>query len=124
MVFENVSPSPSMVFGGINHRQQWFFDGGPNFRDQWLTVVTEEKKHILPQTQIHDKFTYTYFYPYYSYYPHLPISCFKFAILKHVSNIFFEILLDFALARNESRKLSTIVKNQWFLGSPLPLMEW
>ena len=44
MVFENVSPSPSMVFGGINHRQQWFFDGFSNFLDQWLTMVTKEKR--------------------------------------------------------------------------------
>ena len=43
MVFENVSPSPSMVFGGINHRQRWFFDGFSNFLDQWLTIVTKEK---------------------------------------------------------------------------------
>jgi len=25
--FENFSPSPLMVFGGINHWQQWFFNG-------------------------------------------------------------------------------------------------
>ena len=31
MVFENVSPSP---FGGINHRQRWFFDGFSNVEDQ------------------------------------------------------------------------------------------
>ena len=31
MVFENFSPSPSMVFGRINHRQRWFFDGFPIF---------------------------------------------------------------------------------------------
>ena len=56
MVFENVSPSPSMVFGGINHRQQWFFDGFSNFGDQWLTMVTkEEKMRILRQNQSHDK---------------------------------------------------------------------
>ena len=55
MVFENVSPSPSMVFGGINHRQRWFFDSFPIFGDQWLTMVTEEKTRILRQTQIHDK---------------------------------------------------------------------
>ena len=56
MAFENVSPSPSMVFGGINHWQLWFFDGFPVFGDQWLTMVTEEKTRILHQTQIHDKF--------------------------------------------------------------------
>ena len=56
MVFENVSPSPSMVFGGINHWQQWFFDGFSNFGDQWLTMVTkEEKMRILRQNQFHDK---------------------------------------------------------------------
>ena len=56
MVFENVSPSPSMVFGGINHRQRWFFNGFSNFGDQWLTMVTkEEKMRILRQNQSHDK---------------------------------------------------------------------
>jgi len=25
--FENFSPSPLIVFGGINHWQQWFFNG-------------------------------------------------------------------------------------------------
>ena len=43
MVFENFSPSPSMVFGGINHQQRWFFDGFSIFGDQWLTMVTEGK---------------------------------------------------------------------------------
>ena len=47
MVFENVSPSPSMVFGGINHWQRWFFDGFPISRDQWLTMVTEEEKRVV-----------------------------------------------------------------------------
>ena len=47
MVFENVSPSPSMVFVGINHQQQWFFDGFSNFGDQWLTMVTEEEKRVF-----------------------------------------------------------------------------
>ena len=55
MVFENFSPSPLMVFGGINHRQRWFFDGFPIFGNQWLTMVTEEKMHISRQTQIHNK---------------------------------------------------------------------
>ena len=56
MVFENVPPSPSMVSGGIDHRQRWFFDGFSNFEDQWLTMVTKEKKkRILRQNQFHDK---------------------------------------------------------------------
>ena len=55
MVFENFLPSPSMVFGGINHRQRWFFDGFAIFGNQWLTMVTEEKMHISRQTQIHNK---------------------------------------------------------------------
>ena len=37
---------------------------------------------------------------------------------------YLKACLIFALARNENRKLSTIAKNQWFLGSPLSLMEW
>ena len=41
-----------------------------------------------------------------------------------ISTYFLKACLIFAFARNESRKLSTISKNQWFLGSPLPLMEW
>ena len=49
MVFENFLPSPSMVFGGINHRQRWFFDGFAIFGNQWLTMVTEEKTRILRQ---------------------------------------------------------------------------
>ena len=40
------------------------------------------------------------------------------------STYFLKACLIFALARKESRKLSTIAKNQWFLGSSLPLMEW
>ena len=55
MVFENFLPSPSMVFGGINHRQRWFFDGFAIFGNQWLTMVTEEKTRISRQTQIHNK---------------------------------------------------------------------
>ena len=45
--FENFSPSPLMVFGGINHWQQWFFNGffqflGPMVLDgykQWLQIA-------------------------------------------------------------------------------------
>ena len=109
MVFENFLPSPSMVFGGINHRQRWFFDGFAIFGNQWLTMVTKEKTRISRQTQIHNKLQvnlktiksqtqhdskilYCQFtqltYPY----------AFKFAILKHVINIFFEILFDFCLS--------------------------
>ena len=40
------------------------------------------------------------------------------------STYFFKACFIFALARKESRKLTTIAKNQWFLRSPLPLMEW
>ena len=47
MVFEKFSPSTSMVFGGINHWQRWFFDGFPILRDQWLTMVTEEEKRVF-----------------------------------------------------------------------------
>ena len=45
---------------------------------------------------------------------------FKFAILKQDINIFFKACLVFALAGKESRNLSTIAKNQWFLGSLSP----
>ena len=55
MVFENFLPSPSMVFGGINHRQRCFFDGFPIFGNQRLTMVTEEETGISRQTQIDDK---------------------------------------------------------------------
>ena len=38
--FEIFSPSPLMVFGGINHWQQWFFQWFfSNFGDQWFTMV-------------------------------------------------------------------------------------
>ena len=47
MVFEKFSPSPSMVFGGINYWQRWFFDGFPILRDQWSTMVTEEEKRVF-----------------------------------------------------------------------------
>ena len=51
MVFENVSPSPSMGFGGINHRHRWFFDGFSNFGDQWLTMVTKEEENAYFATK-------------------------------------------------------------------------
>ena len=55
MVFENFSPSPSMVFGGINPWQRWFFNGFTIFGNQWLIMVTEEKTRISRETQIHNK---------------------------------------------------------------------
>ena len=44
---DGFSPSPSMVFGGINYWQRWFFDGFPILRDQWSTMVTEEEKRVF-----------------------------------------------------------------------------
>ena len=109
MVFENFLPSPSMVFGGINHRQRWFFDGFAIFGNQWLTMVTEEKTRILRQTQIHNKLqvnlktiksqTQHDSKILYCQFTQLTYThAFKFAILKHVINIFFEILFDFCFS--------------------------
>ena len=39
--FENFSPSPLMVFGGINHWQQWFFNG---FFQFWGPMVLDGYK--------------------------------------------------------------------------------
>ena len=49
--FENFSPSPLMVFGGINHWQQWFFNGffpilGTN-GSQWLQTEICDKLHAI-----------------------------------------------------------------------------
>ena len=46
--FENLSPSPLMVFGRINHWQQWFFNGffpilGTN-GSRWLQTEICDKK--------------------------------------------------------------------------------
>ena len=39
--FENFSPSPLMVFGRINHWQQWFFNG---FFQFWGPMVLDGYK--------------------------------------------------------------------------------
>ena len=48
--FENFSPSPLMVFGRINHWQQWFFNGffpilGTN-GSRWLQTEICDKKSV------------------------------------------------------------------------------
>ena len=55
--FENFSPSPLMVFGGINHWQQWFFNGffqfwGPMVHDGQI-LGTNGSRWL--QTEIFDK---------------------------------------------------------------------
>ena len=55
--FENFSPSPLMVFGGINHWQQWFFNGffqflGPMVLDGYKLKFATKCPQLKPKTEI------------------------------------------------------------------------
>ena len=49
--FENFSPSPLMVFGGINHWQQWFFNGFSQF---WGPMVIDGYKLKFATKSLHN----------------------------------------------------------------------